>query len=246
MATGQWGGRNSPSPVGGSADFGQDLPHSDICTVSVDANRIVKNLLLKRDLIVQPKVRNCTFTQSRLGVNLSPGFTEFPPNSSPELTRRASLDLKIAECPLKPKVWDILLKNPDFPPDSRIFLVRSIEEGVPLGDYEVFRDFVSPEREYEPAEQVKIHGEYLRELSLKRIAGPFISLPHLLSQTQIQLFPTLFRYYHFAIPKKWTDLSKPQKWRLISHLTFPYLRSPNDRIDSTEFPVLFPTYRTGI
>ena len=102
---------------------------------------------------------------------------KFPRNSTVGATKAASKALGIADCPLNADVWAFFLYSTEiFPRPVAEFIVRAIREGVPLADFEEFRNFTSPERNYEEAEKLTIQKEYDREISLHRIAGPFESV----------------------------------------------------------------------
>ena len=196
--------------------------------------------------IPQPYCKNL---QTRLGVNATPGDLFFPVRSTSEITVQACKDLDVKMCPLNAEVWKKYLQcaYSHFPLEVAVYIDRCIWEGVPLAPgFDFFHNFTSPERAYEPEEKDIIGKEYDREVSLKRIAGPFASIQELRKKTKLPLFSTLFLGFHFAIKKKRPDLSKPQKWRRIDHLSFPFGLSVNSRIFLDDFPVRYPDYRTGI
>ena len=66
--------------------------------------------------------------------NLGDTSSTFPPCSSPGTTKRACEEWGVTPCPLKPGYWDRTLQECRFAPKFQRWLLRSITEGVNLGN----------------------------------------------------------------------------------------------------------------
>ena len=128
-------------------------------------------------------------------------------------------------------------------PALRRSLVRGWQEGLDLGsDLPEDDHWVDSPNMNE--EQLEVLRTSLRqETDLKRMCGP-LKEPHY----DGRWFRKSFVSPYFVIPKN-TPVNKPQRWRLIHHLSYhksgDRSLSVNGHIDIEEYPTIFPTHLTG-
>ena len=152
----------------------------------------------------------------------------WPVGSSPTLTKQFTHQAGGTLSSLNHDAFQHYLKDHPDQPLVQNFL-RGLQEGFPVGYKGPSASYEPPPRTYSDQEFHDIRSEFLAEVALGRMAGPFTSLPTTGPYSNFQrINPT------FLIPKRDSN-----KMRRIEHLSFPPGNSVNDHICNHDFPVDF-------
>ena len=134
-----------------------------------------------------------------------------------------------------------MLDDCGFKEDFKLWLQRSITEGVDIGYKGLARDH-QPRRRVRNTQEIQLlTAQYETEGKLGRVIHVGDKPP------SGRWFPRFFISPNYIIPKK-KKIGQPQKWRLIHNLSnhsWGHSWSINAGIDKAEFPVSYPSITTA-
>ena len=147
----------------------------------------------------------------------------------------------VARCPLKGEHWKRALDLCGFQAEFKVWLLRSITEGVDIGYRGLARDH-QPRRRVRIDQEIKLlSAQYVAEGKLGRVICVGRKPP------TGRWFPRFFVSPNYTIPKK-KKIGQPQKWRLIHNLSdhsLGHCWSINAGIEKAAFPVTYPSIITA-
>ena len=147
----------------------------------------------------------------------------------------------VSQCPLKENYWRRELNRCGFKEEFKMWMLRTIIEGVDLGHKFEPRDHTPRHRVRTPQEIKLLSDQYKVETELGRVVRVGEKRP------SGKCFPKFFVSPTYIIPKK-RVIRQPQKWRLIHNLSAHTWGKPwsiNAGIEGSDFPVVYPSITTA-